>query len=65
MHFNVSGPLNDGVVNLHMTRRPGEEFTYRYLTLDIKGHDRVWIENAEKKADSHAREKKIFGIRWS
>ncbi|KAH0565905.1 hypothetical protein GP486_000708, partial [Trichoglossum hirsutum] len=37
MHFNVEGPLNSGVVNLHMTRRPDQsEFEYKYLFLDVK-----------------------------
>ncbi|KAK6598175.1 hypothetical protein H4I95_08785 [Botrytis cinerea] len=48
MHFNVEGPLNKGVVNLHMVKRPSEsEFAYKYLFLDVKGHQRIYLENAD------------------
>ncbi|KAI9840368.1 MAG: mitochondrial import inner membrane translocase subunit tim21 [Sclerophora amabilis] len=38
MHFNVEGPLDKGVVNIHMTRRASnDEYEYKYLALDVKG----------------------------
>lgn len=38
MHFYVEGSSRSGVVNLHLTKRPGQtEFEYKYLTLDVKG----------------------------
>ncbi|TVY84803.1 Mitochondrial import inner membrane translocase subunit TIM21 [Lachnellula suecica] len=66
MHFNVEGPLNQGIVNLHMTRRPSEsEFFYRYLTLEVKGHQRIYLENADTDPDNPAKSKtKFFGITW-
>lgn len=34
----VEGSSRSGVVNLHLTKRPGQtEFEYKYLTLDVKG----------------------------
>ncbi|KAH7314224.1 TIM21-domain-containing protein [Rhexocercosporidium sp. MPI-PUGE-AT-0058] len=70
MHFNVEGPLNKGVVNLHMIKpsvesEGGGEFVYKYLTLDVKGHQRIYLENADATLDSPAKSKtKLFGISW-
>ncbi|PQE33195.1 Mitochondrial import inner membrane translocase subunit tim21 protein [Rutstroemia sp. NJR-2017a WRK4] len=66
MHFNVEGPLNKGVVNLHMVKHPSDsEFFYRYLFLDVKGHSRIYLENADASADSPGKNKsKLFGISW-
>lgn len=81
MHFNVSlkymlrhkanvcqveGPLGKGVVNLHMVKPPTEsEFIYKYLALDVKGHQRIYMENADATSDSPARNKsKMFGVAW-
>ncbi|RDW91024.1 hypothetical protein BP5796_02189 [Coleophoma crateriformis] len=67
MHFNVEGPLNQGVVNLHMTKRPSEsEFVYKYLYLDVKGNQRIYLENADTSPDGSRRSKtKFFGIEWT
>jgi import inner membrane translocase subunit TIM21 len=66
MHFNMEGPLNKGVVNLHMIKRPSDgEFVYKYLFLDVKGHQRIYLENADASADSPAKSKtKLFGVSW-
>ncbi|KAL2061611.1 hypothetical protein VTL71DRAFT_6988 [Oculimacula yallundae] len=70
MHFNVEGPLNKGVVNLHMIKpaagnEGGGEFVYKYLTLDVRGHQKIYLENADATLDSPAKNKsKIFGISW-
>ena len=38
MHFYVEGPLNSGVVNLHMTKKSSQdEYEYKFLALDVKG----------------------------
>ncbi|KAH8804943.1 TIM21-domain-containing protein [Xylogone sp. PMI_703] len=83
MHFNVSlprakceldltrlqveGPLNTGVVNLHMIKRPSDhEFVYKYLAVDVKGHPRIWLENADTKPDSPGKSKtRFFGVEWT
>jgi len=66
MHFNVEGPLNSGIVNMHMIKRPlDKEFVYKYLYVDVRGHERIWLENADAKSDSPAKSKtKFFGIQW-
>lgn len=66
MHFNVEGPLDTGIVNVHMVKRPSEsEFLYKYLTLDVKGHQRIYLENADANPNSSAKSKtKLFGISW-
>lgn len=67
MHFNVEGPLNKGVVNLHMVKRPGidSQFIYKYLALDVPGHQRIYLENADASADSPIKKTKIFGVSWN
>jgi len=66
MHFNVEGPVNKGVVNMHMTKRTSDrEFVYKYLALDVKGHQRIYLENADASTESPAKSKtKLFGVSW-
>ncbi|KAI9651316.1 mitochondrial import inner membrane translocase subunit tim21 [Ciborinia camelliae] len=65
MHFNVEGPLNHGVVNLHMVRRPSEsEFVYKYLFLDVKGHQRIYLENADATNGPGKNKSRFLGITW-
>ncbi len=63
----VEGPVNRGVVNMHMIKRPSDsEFAYKYLALDVKGHQRIYLENADSKPDSSGKSKtKIFGVSWN
>lgn len=65
MHFNVEGPLNKGVVSLHMIKHPseGSEFEYRYLKLDVKGHPTVYFEGGTTNSVEKG-QTKIFGVRW-
>ncbi|KAI9728070.1 MAG: mitochondrial import inner membrane translocase subunit tim21 [Cirrosporium novae-zelandiae] len=49
MHFYAEGPLNSGTVRLHMIKKPGGEYEYKYLCLDVKGHERIYLENADAK----------------
>ncbi|KAM0124190.1 hypothetical protein ACHAO1_011107 [Botrytis cinerea] len=64
MHFNVEGPLNKGVVNLHMVKRPSEsEFVYKYLFLDVKGHQRIYLENADA-TNSGPGKSRFLGVTW-
>ncbi|KAK7539694.1 TIM21-domain-containing protein [Phyllosticta citribraziliensis] len=66
MHFFVKGPLNKGTVRLHMIQKAGEsEFDYQTLTLDVPGHRRIYLENAESLSASVKRQSgKLFGIKW-
>ncbi|KKZ63798.1 hypothetical protein EMCG_01902 [[Emmonsia] crescens] len=66
MNFNVSGPRNDGVVIVHLIKNPKtHEFEYNILALDVKGHQRHYIENTEAtKSGAKKAATKIFGIQW-
>ena len=57
MHYNVSGALASGIINVHMTRgRDDKHWMYYSLALDVPGQERVWLENVEKgKMDDGAR----------
>jgi len=66
MHFYVSGPACDqGTVYVHMVKgRDDSSFSYYSLALDVPGHDRIWLENAEAgKLDKRA-QGKMFGVKW-
>jgi import inner membrane translocase subunit TIM21 len=51
---------------MHMVKPPSEnEFIYKYLALDVPGHQRIYLENADAKPDSPAKSKtKFFGVSW-
>lgn len=64
MHFHVDGPLNNGTAQLHMVKPKGHsDYEYKYLFVDAKGHDRIYLENAEAGG---AGKKKLsfFGVNW-
>lgn len=66
MHFNVSGPLATGVIQLHMIRRlDGKEFEYKTMALEIPGKQRVWLINADKERAENKKGLRMFGVRWS
>jgi import inner membrane translocase subunit TIM21 len=62
----VEGSLDKGVVNMYMIKRPSDsEFVYKYLALDVKGHQRIYLENADASTESPAKNKtKLFGVSW-
>jgi import inner membrane translocase subunit TIM21 len=64
MHFNVEGPDGKGVVNVHMTKaRDGSSLEYRTLSLNVPGHELVYLENKEN-VGVKAQVGKIFGVQW-
>jgi len=50
-----------------MTKRPSQdEFEYKYLSLDVKGHQRIYLENADSSTNSLGKGKtKMFGVQWT
>jgi import inner membrane translocase subunit TIM21 len=65
MHFNVQGPLAKGVVRLHMTKTSEQKkFEYKYLALDVPGHQRIYLENADTEQWENRKSGKMFGVRW-
>ncbi|CAM1511526.1 Fc.00g090390.m01.CDS01 [Cosmosporella sp. VM-42] len=66
MHFHVDGPLNKGIAQLHMVRYRGQnDFEYKYLFVDVPGHDRVYLENAETSSSKQGKKQlSFFGVKW-
>lgn len=66
MHFYVEGPAAKGTVQVHMSRLPGQsDFEYRMLGLDVPGHQRYYLENADGKLLDQRKQGKMFGVRWN
>ncbi|KAK7748599.1 mitochondrial import inner membrane translocase subunit tim21 [Cytospora paraplurivora] len=67
MQFYVEGPLNRGSVSIHLIKHPGQsEHQYRYFFLDIKGHPRIYLEDASgHQHSSDGKGTKLFGIKWT
>ncbi|OQE32015.1 hypothetical protein PENSTE_c001G08292 [Penicillium steckii] len=64
MSFHVEGPLNSGVVIVHMIKPLDKtEWEYQLLALDVKGHSRIILEKASERP-SVASSLKLFGIQW-
>ncbi|KAH3915647.1 hypothetical protein HBH56_077700 [Parastagonospora nodorum] len=60
--FYVEGPLGQGVVHVHLIKRPSQgDFEYQELAVDVKGHQRISLIDEEKKGSVAP---KIFGARW-
>ncbi|KJZ79833.1 Mitochondrial import inner membrane translocase subunit TIM21 [Hirsutella minnesotensis 3608] len=65
MHFHVDGPLQNGVAQLHMVKRRGDsEYDYKYFFVDIKGHERIYLENADTKTSPGKKQLSFFGVKW-
>ncbi|KAL7963364.1 TIM21 domain-containing protein [Trichoderma compactum] len=66
MHFYVEGPLANGVVQCHMVMPRGQsEYEYKYLFVDIKGHERIYLENADTAASRSGKKPlTFFGVKW-
>lgn len=63
MHFHMDGPEGSGVVNVHMTKeKDGSRLEYRTLSLNVPGHEVVYLEN--KDAAVKSKVGKIFGVQW-
>ncbi|KAI1384878.1 import inner membrane translocase subunit tim-21, mitochondrial [Hypoxylon trugodes] len=67
LHFYVEGPLNNGTVFAHLTKRyKHDDFEWKYLCLDVKGHSRIYLENTDAKHSGEASKKvKLFGVSWN
>lgn len=62
--FYVEGPKGQGVAHVHLTKRPSQsEYEYHTLAVDVKGHQRIYLENADERKGSKVAPK-IFGARW-
>lgn len=64
MNFHVEGSRNSGIVFVHMMKPLDKnEWEYQLLALDVKGHSRVILEQAQEKPGV-GKALKIFGIQW-
>lgn len=64
MHFNVEGSEGKGVVNVHMSKaRDEDRLDYRLLSLNVPGHEVVYLENKDSVGVKE-RVGKMFGVRW-
>jgi mitochondrial import inner membrane translocase subunit TIM21 len=63
MHFNVEGPKGHGVVNVHMTSKANERLEYELLSLNVPGHEVVYLEN-KTGAGVKGKVSKMFGYQW-
>lgn len=60
--FFVEGPKGEGVVHVHLTKRPSQsEYEFAELGVDVKGHARVDLVQGDKTGKVAP---KIFGARW-
>lgn len=53
---------------MHLVKYRGHhEFEYKYFYVDVPGHSRLYLENAEAAAQQAASAKgtKLFGIKWT
>jgi import inner membrane translocase subunit TIM21 len=65
MHFYVEGPLNRGVARMHMVRpRNASELEYKYLYIDIKGHDRIYLEKSDGSSSNGRKALNFLGVKW-
>lgn len=62
----VEGPRNHGVAQVHMVKLPGHsDYEYQYLFVDVKGHERVYLENSEANRSAGKKAFTMFGVKWS
>ncbi|PHH83862.1 hypothetical protein CDD83_2902 [Cordyceps sp. RAO-2017] len=65
MHFHVDGPLEEGVAQLHLVKRRGEsDYEYKYFFVDVRGHERVYLEKADAKPSSGKKQLSFLGVKW-
>ncbi|KAH7328251.1 TIM21-domain-containing protein [Stachybotrys elegans] len=66
MHFHVDSKSARGVARIHMIKRRDEShYEYKYFYVDIKGHDRIVLENADASGSGSGRKQlNLFGVKW-
>ena len=54
-------------MGIHLVKRGGHgEYEYKYFFIDVKGHQRIYLENADATRAKEAETKgfKLFGVKW-
>lgn len=45
--------------------RNSDDFEYKYLFLDVKGHDRIYLEKADESLMAKGKKQlSFFGVKW-
>jgi import inner membrane translocase subunit TIM21 len=67
IHFFLEGPKGRGSANMHMIKRRNRgEFEYKYFFVDVAGHQRIYLENADGSGSGADKKRgRLFGISWS
>ncbi|KAK0390970.1 hypothetical protein NLU13_0472 [Sarocladium strictum] len=66
MHFHVDGPRQNGIAHVHLIRPRGhDEYEYKHLYLDTKGHERIYLERADSNRSAGKKALSLFGVKWS
>ncbi|KAF2763000.1 import inner membrane translocase-like protein subunit tim-21 [Pseudovirgaria hyperparasitica] len=64
MDFNAEGEKGIGRVHAHLVRRGGKgDFEWRFLWVDVRGGERIYLEREEQKGGGKG-SGRIFGVRW-
>jgi import inner membrane translocase subunit TIM21 len=55
---------------MHLIKRPGQhEHEYKYFFIDVRGHPRIYLEDADAAARAKAaagrKEFRLFGVKWN
>lgn len=53
---------------MHLVRRAGQaEYDYKYFYVDVRGHQRIYLENADAARAKPGEKKgfRLFGVDWS
>ncbi|KAL2131261.1 hypothetical protein VTI74DRAFT_5316 [Chaetomium olivicolor] len=68
IQFNVQGPKGAGRVAMHLIKRAGHgEYEYKYFFVDVRGHQRIYLENADASRAKEGESKgfRLFGVKWA
>jgi import inner membrane translocase subunit TIM21 len=53
---------------MHLVKRAGQaEHEYKYFFVDVRGHQRIYLENANASRAKEGENKgfRMFGVKWS
>lgn len=53
---------------MHLIKRSGRsEYDYQYFFVDVAGHQRIYLENADASSTENGQKQgfKLFGVNWS
>ncbi|KAJ4294845.1 mitochondrial import inner membrane translocase subunit tim21 [Collariella sp. IMI 366227] len=68
IQFNIQGPRGSGRVAMHLIKRAGSsDYEYKYFFIDVRGHQRIYLENADASRSKEGESKpfKLFGVKWA